>query len=90
MSAALAFGKPLAGDVVALMYAGGQLLETFAAGRARQEMTALLGRVARTAMRYADNTLTEVAISEIVPGDRRLIRQGEVLPVDGHVGNGKA
>ncbi|MEO8683231.1 MAG: heavy metal translocating P-type ATPase [Devosia sp.] len=90
MSAALAFGEPLAGNVVALMYSGGQLLETFAAGRARQEMTALLGRVARTAMRYADSTLSEVAITDIVPGDRLLIRQGEVLPVDGHVSNGKA
>ena len=42
MSAALLFGEPLAGNVVALMYAGGQLLESFAEGRARREMTALL------------------------------------------------
>ena len=54
MSAALAFDEPLAGNVVALMYAGGQHLESYAEGRARREMTALLGRVARTAMRYAD------------------------------------
>jgi len=90
MSAAIAFGEPLAGNVVALMYAGGQLLETFAAGRARQEMTALLGKVARTAMRYAGTTLSEVAIAELVPGDRMLVRQGEVLPVDGHVASGRA
>lgn len=49
MAAALAFGQPLAGNVVALMYAGGQILEDFAQGRARKEMTAPLGRVARTA-----------------------------------------
>ena len=30
MSAAIAFGEPLAGNVVGLMYAGGQLLEAFA------------------------------------------------------------
>jgi len=90
MSAALAFGEPLAGNVVALMYSGGQLLETFAAGRARQEMTALLGRVARTAMRYDGTSLREVDITDIVPGDRLLIRQGEVLPVDGHVSADKA
>ncbi|MGV8952493.1 MAG: heavy metal translocating P-type ATPase, partial [Cypionkella sp.] len=90
MSAALAFGEPLAGNVVALMYSGGQLLETFAAGRARQEMTALLGRVAHTAMRYAGSTLGEVPITDLLPGDRLLIRQGEVLPVDGHVASGKA
>ncbi|MBS3847736.1 heavy metal translocating P-type ATPase [Devosia sp. BSSL-BM10] len=85
MSAALAFGEPLAGNVVALMYSGGQLLETFAAGRARQEMTALLGRVARTAMRYDGTRLHEIDITAISPGDRLLIRHGEVLPVDGHV-----
>ena len=85
MSAALAFGEPLAGNVVALMYAGGQLLETFAEGRARKEMTALLGRVARTAMRFRQDSLEEVAIGVIGAGDRLLIRQGEVLPVDGHV-----
>ena len=85
MSAALVFGETLAGNVVALMYAGGQLLETFAQGRARREMTALLGRVAHSAMRYRGEELDEVPIAEIVPGDRLLIRQGEVLPVDGHV-----
>ena len=85
MTAALAFGEPLAGNVVALMYSGGQLLETFAAGRARREMTALLGRVAKTALRYGPSGLDETLITELVPGDRLLIRQGEVLPVDGHV-----
>ena len=85
MSAALGFGEPLAGNVVALMYAGGQLLENFAQGRARREMTALLGRVARTAMCYRDGVPVEVPIETLKPGDRLLIRQGEVLPVDGHV-----
>jgi heavy metal translocating P-type ATPase len=85
MSAALVFGEMLAGNVVALMYAGGQLLEIFAQGRARREMTALLGRVAQTAMRYRREVLEEVPISLIVPGDRLLIRKGETLPVDGRV-----
>ncbi|MBZ9937285.1 heavy metal translocating P-type ATPase [Mesorhizobium sp. BR1-1-16] len=83
MSAALAFGEPLAGNVVALMYAGGQLLESFAEGRARREMTALLGRVARTAMRFAGGRLTEVPIETLRTGDAILIRRGEVVPVDG-------
>jgi len=85
MSAAIAFGEPLAGNVVGLMYAGGQLLEAFAEGRARREMTALMGRVPRSAMRYAAAGLEEIAIATIRPGDRLLIRQGEVLPVDGVV-----
>lgn len=90
MSAALVFGETLAGNVVALMYAGGQLLESFAEGQARREMTALLGRVAFTAMRYRDHALEEVPIVTIRQGDRLLIRQGEVLPVDGHIVDGVA
>ncbi len=83
MSAALAFGEPLAANIVALMYAGGQQLENFAEGRARREMTALLGRVARTAMCYCGNGLEEVPIERLAPGDRILVRRGEVIPVDG-------
>ncbi len=83
MSAALAFDEPLAANIVALMYAGGQQLENFAEGRARREMTALLGRVARTAMCYCSRGLEEVPIERLVPGDRILVRRGEVIPVDG-------
>ncbi|MGV8937419.1 MAG: heavy metal translocating P-type ATPase [Allorhizobium sp.] len=83
MAAALAFDEPLAGNIVALMYAGGQQLENFAEGQARREMTALLGRVARTAMRYAGETLEEVGIETLKPGEKILIRHGEVVPVDG-------
>ena len=44
MTAALLFGEELAAVVVALMYAGGQYLESFAERHARREMTALLER----------------------------------------------
>ncbi|WP_353843275.1 HAD-IC family P-type ATPase [Mesorhizobium sp.] len=90
MSAALAFGEMLAGNVVALMYAGGQFLEGYAAGRARREMTALLGRVAHSAMRYGNDGLDEVLIQAIVPGDRLLVRCGEVIPVDGSLASPSA
>jgi heavy metal translocating P-type ATPase len=90
MAGALAVGETLAGIVVALMYSGGQLLEDFAQGRARREMTALLGRVPKSAMRHGHDGLAEVPIETLVPGDRILIRQGEVVPVDGIVGAGSA
>ncbi len=90
MTVALAFGETLAANVVALMYAGGQMLEAFASGRAAQEMTALLGRVPQRAMRYSGDRLEEVPISLLVPGDRLLIRQGEVVPVDGSIISGSA
>ena len=90
MSGAVLLGEMLAGAVVALMYTGGQYLETFAAKRARREMTALLARVPKSAIRYDGTTLAEVPIELIVPGDRILVRQGEVVPVDGTVERGIA
>ena len=90
MSAALAFGEPLAANVVALMYSGGQLLEDYASGRAQKEMTALLGRVAATAMKLVDGQTVEVPVKDIEPGDRLLIRHGEVVPVDGQVAQGES
>lgn len=90
MTAGLAFGEPLAANVVALMYSGGQLLEAYAQNRARQEMSSLLGRVSRTAMRYVDDHIEEVPIDALAPGDRILMRQGEVAPVDGLVAKGRA
>jgi heavy metal translocating P-type ATPase len=90
MTAALIFGEELAAAVVALMYAGGQYLEGFAERHARREMTALLARVPRTAMRHRDDQLEEVAIEAVTPGDRLLIRQGDVIPVDGTVSSGLA
>jgi heavy metal translocating P-type ATPase len=90
MTAALVFGESLAAAIVALMYSGGQFLESYAERRARREMTALLSRVPRTALRHLDGRLEEVALAFIAPGDRLLIRQGDVVPVDGTVASGVA
>lgn len=90
MTTGLVLGEPLAANVVALMYAGGQLLERYAEGHARREMTALLGRVAKTAMRYDGGTLSETPIEVLRPSDKLLIRSGEVIPVDGRVFKGSA
>src|SRR3974390_1091908 len=90
MTAALAVGEELAAAIVALMYAGGQYLEAFAERQARHEMTALLSRVPSTAMRHRDSQLEEVALDLILPGDRLLIRRGDVVPADGTVAEGWA
>src|SRR6188508_2044857 len=72
----------------ALIFAGGQYLEIYAERTARREMTALLSRVPRTAIRHRDGQLEEVAVDVVSPGDRLLIRQGDVVPVDGTVAEG--
>jgi heavy metal translocating P-type ATPase len=90
MTAALVFGENLAAAVVAVMYSGGTFLESFAEGRARREMHDLLSRVPRTATRHLNGGLEEVALDQIEPGDRLLIRQGDVVPVDGTVASDTA
>jgi cation transport ATPase len=55
MVAAMIFGEYLAACVVALMYSGGQYLEAFAERHARREMTELLARVPRNAVRHRNN-----------------------------------
>ena len=90
MTAALTFGETLAAAVVALMYSGGTFLESYAEGRARREMHALLSRVPRSAARLTNGTLEEVPLDAIQPGDRLLIRQGDIVPVDGTVASGMA
>lgn len=90
MTAALIFGETLAAAVVAVMYAGGTFLENYAEGRARREMHALLSRVPRVATRHLNGGLEDIPLDEISPGDRLLIRQGDVVPVDGIVASGTA
>jgi heavy metal translocating P-type ATPase len=90
MLAALLFAEYLAAAVVALMYSGGQYLERFAERRAKHEMTALLARVPRGAIRYRSGQLEEIDLDVIEPGDRLVIRKGDVVPVDGEVAEGLA
>ena len=57
MIAALALGQTLAGIVVAIMYAGGTVLEDFAVARAERSLKSLVDRAPRTAHRQFANLL---------------------------------
>ena len=83
MTSALATGEYLAGAVVAVMLAGGNALEEYAAGRARRELTKLLERAPRIAHRRRAGAVEEVPVDELLPGDIVVVRAGEVIPVDG-------
>ena len=67
------------------MLATGEALETYAEGRARRELSALLGRAPQDVQRYVDGGLETAPIASVVVGDRLLVRPGEVVPVDGLV-----
>jgi heavy metal translocating P-type ATPase len=83
MAGALAFGQNLAGAVVALMLSGGEMLEIYAGARARKELSSLVERAPRVVHRYEDGRLADPPIEEVRPGDRLLVKPGEIVPVDG-------
>ncbi|MEO6196231.1 MAG: heavy metal translocating P-type ATPase [Thermoanaerobaculia bacterium] len=83
MAGALAFGQYLAGAVVALMLSGGEMLEIYAGARARKELSSLVERAPRVVHRYEDDRLADPPIEEVRPGDRLLVKPGEIVPVDG-------
>ena len=70
MASALATGEYLAGAVVAVMLAGGNALEEYAAGRARRELTKLLERAPRVAHRRREGAVEEVPVDDASPGRR--------------------
>jgi heavy metal translocating P-type ATPase len=83
MAGALALGEYLAGAVIALMLSSGRSLEAYADARAHRELSSLLERAPRTVHRYAGDELESIPIGEVRPADVLLVKQGEVVPVDG-------
>lgn len=90
MTAALALGEALAGVVVAVMYAGGNVLEQIAVARAERDLRSLADRAPRVAHRRLDHRIEDVPIEAVAIGDILLVRAGEVVPVDGAVAGGEA
>ena len=83
MAAALALGETLAGVVVAVMYAGGNVLEDFAVSRAERNLKSLTDRAPRIAHRYTGGSLVDIEVEQVAAHDRLLVRTGEIVPVDG-------
>ncbi|HZD38253.1 MAG TPA: heavy metal translocating P-type ATPase [Actinomycetes bacterium] len=85
MVGAVLLEEYLAGAVIALMLASGRALEARASGKASRELQALLERAPRNAHRYQGGELVVVPVGEVAEGDRLLVMQGEVVPVDGRL-----
>ena len=83
MTGALILGEDLAAVVVAIMYAGGTMLEDFAIARAERDLKALVDRAPRVAHRVIVDQVEDIPVAEVAIGDRILVRAGEVVPVDG-------
>jgi heavy metal translocating P-type ATPase len=85
MSGAVLLGQALAGIVIAIMYAGGNVLEDIAVARAERDLRSLIDRAPRIAHRRAESVITDTPIEHVAVGDIILVRGGEVIPVDGVV-----
>ena len=90
MVATLLVGEYLAALIIVLMLSGGEALETYAARRARHELTALLEHAPQTAHLLTDQSpdgenTVDVDVQAVSAGDLLLVRPAEVVPVDGEL-----
>ena len=83
MVAALAFGETLAAVVVAVMYAGGNVLEDFAVARAERDLRLLADRAPRIAHRRTAGAVDDIPVGSVAVGDTLMVLAGEIVPVDG-------
>jgi len=90
MAGSLALGEYLTGAVIAIMVATGIALEEYAEARASRELSSLLQRAPRTAVRLEGDALVTVPIEAVQPGDVLVVRDSDVVPVDGIVAEGVA
>lgn len=86
----IALGEYLAAAIIGLMLATGDALDSYAAARAKHELTALLQRAPREAHVVVGEEVTTVGVDEVRQGDRLIVKAGEVVPVDGLVATGNA
>jgi len=90
MAGALALRENVAAVVVAVMYAGGNVLEDFAVERAERDLKSLVDRAPRIAHRLQESTIVDIAVDDVALGDIILVRAGEVIPVDGMIASASA
>ena len=83
MAAALSLGEALPAVVVAVMYAGGGVLEDFAVSRAERDLKSLVDRAPAIAHRMTGAGIEDVPVDAVAVEDSILDRAGEIVPVDG-------
>lgn len=83
ISASLWFAQFLVAAVIAIMLASGRSLEFYTSQRAERELRRLIQRAPTFAWQLEGENLTQVPLERVVPGQRILVRMGEVIPLDG-------
>lgn len=78
------------GAVLLFLFSLGNALESFAFGRTRRSIRALMDLRPEDASRIVEDQEERVAISALRPGDLVRVRPGERIPVDGRVEVGES
>ena len=82
---AMAIGAQEEAAVVVILFLLGEMLEGFAAGRARASIQSLAALTPRVALRDNDGAIEDVEARSLRIGDVILIRPGDRAPADGQV-----
>jgi len=87
---AVMMGQAFAGAIVVLMQSGGEALEKYGLRQASSSLSALLERAPKIARRKTNGKLEEIDVKEVKIGDILIVRQGDLIPVDGMIVQGEA
>jgi Cd2+/Zn2+-exporting ATPase len=91
IAASLVLGEWTSAAIVAFIMVLGSLIEEFVSARARRHLEALVAAQPRHALRLsADGGVHQVPTTDLGPGDRILVRPGDVIAADGQVEDGES
>lgn len=88
--ATLAVSEYWAAMVILVMLVGGDSLEDYATKKANSELKALLDNSPQIAHKLVDDDVVDLAVDEVLVGDKLLVRPGELVPVDSHIVKGES
>ena len=88
--ATLAVSEYWAAMVILVMLVGGDSLEDYAAEKANSELKALLDNSPQIAHKLVEDDVIDLAVDEVLVGDKLLVRPGELVPVDSHIVKGES
>ena len=78
------------GAAVMLFYQVGELFESYALGKTRKSIAAMMDIAPDHANVMRDGQLVEVDPSEVTPGEQIVVKPGERIPLDGQVIEGRS